>query len=256
VLHGNPFLQSSLADIQRSLGAVDSLVSPAFQDATLSRSFAGFNVLTADALASVTTPAFADKAGTLSATPTLTYLAAKDSMTQTLAVTGLTANGVVKAGEIIQVTGRNRLNLSTRQPMLNASGAQVLWTAVVTADVTLNGSGAGDLVCTGPAIFESGGAYNTTDTALASGDVVTLLYPASAVTQANLFYHKNAFGIGSVPIEKLFSTDTIGTSKDGLQMRCSKGASIRENKQIVRFDLRPAYSALNPFFAGQGFGTP
>ena len=253
---GNPFLQSSLADIQRSLGAVDSLVSPAFQNATLSRSFAGFNVLTADALASVTTPAFADKAGTLSATPTLTYLAAKDSMTQTLAVTGLTADGVVKAGEIIQVTGRNRLNLSTRQPMLNASGAQVLWTAVVTADVTLNGSGAGDLVCTGPAIFESGGAYNTTDTALASGDVVTLLYPASAVTQANLFYHKNAFGIGSVPIEKLFSTDTVGTSKDGLQLRCSKGASIRENKQIVRFDLRPAYSALNPFFAGQGFGTP
>lgn len=251
---GNPFLQSSLADIQRSLGAVDNLVSPAFRDATLSNKFAGFKVLTADALATVTTGAFADKAGTLSATPTLTYVAAKDTMTQTLAVTGFTANGVVKAGEIIQVTGRNRLNLSTRQPMLNAAGAQVLWTAVVTADVTLNGSGAGNLVCTGPAIFESSGAYNTTDTALASGDVVTLLYPASAVTQPNLFYHKDAFGIGSVPIEKLFSTDTVGTSKDGLQMRCSKGASIRENKQIVRFDLRPAYSALNPFFAGQGFG--
>ena len=253
---GNPFLQSSLADIQRSLGAVDSLVSPAFRDATLSNQFAGFKVMTADALATVTTGAFADKAGTLSATPTLTYVAAKDSMTQVLAVTGFTASGVIKAGEVIQVTGRNRLNLSTRQPVLNAAGAQVLWTAVVTADVTLDGSGAGSLVCTGPAIFESGGAYNTTDTALASGDVVTMLYPASAVTQANLFYHKNAFGIGSVPIEKLFSTDTIGTSKDGLQIRCSKGASIRENKQIVRFDIRPAYAALNPFFAGQGFGTP
>jgi hypothetical protein len=253
---GNPFLQSSLADIQRSLGTADSLVSPAFQDATLSKSFAGFKVLTADALATVTTGVFADKAGTLTATPTATYLAAKDTMTQTLAVTAFTANGVVKAGEIIQVTGRNRLNLATRQPMLNAAGAQVLWTAVVTADVTLDGSGAGNLVCTGPAIRESGGAYNTVDSALTSGDVVTLLYPASAVTQANLFYHKDAFGIGSCPIDKLFSTDTIGTSKDGLQMRCSKGASIRENKQIVRFDLRPAYAALNPFFAGQGFGTP
>jgi len=253
---GNPFLQSSLADIQRSLGAADPLVSEAFRNATLSSSFAGFKVLTADALATVTTGAMADKAGTLSATPTLTYVAAKDSMTQTLSVTGMTAAAVIKAGEIIQVTGRNRLNLSTRQPVLNAAGAQVLWTATVTADVTLDGSGAGDLVCTGPAIYEASGAYNTTDTALASGDVVTMLYPASAVTQANLFYHKDAFGIGSVPIEKLFSTDTVGTSKDGLQIRCSKGASIRENKQIVRFDLRPAYSALNPFFAGQGFGTP
>ena len=253
---GNPFLQSSLADIQRSLGAVDNLVSPAFRDATLSNSFAGFKVMTADALATVTTGAMADKAGTLASTPTLTYTAAKNSMTQELAVAGMTNNAVIKAGEIIQVTGRNRLNLATRQPMLNAAGAQVLWTATVTADVTLSGSGTGTLVCTGPAIFESGGAYNTTSTALASGDVVTMLYPASAVTQANLFYHKDAFGIGSVPIEKLFSTDTVGTSKDGLQLRCSKGASIRENKQIVRFDLRPAYAALNPFFSGQGFGTP
>jgi hypothetical protein len=252
---GNPFMQAALADVQKSLNTVDSLVSPAFRDATLSNSFAGFKVLTSDNLSTVTTGAFADKAGTLSGTPTATYSAAKDTMTQSLAVTGLTAAGVVKAGEIIQVTGRNRLNLSTRNPMLDASGAQVLWTAVVTADVTLSG-GAGTLVCTGPAIYEATGAYNTVDSALTSGDVVTLLYPASAVTQPNLFFHKNAFGIGSVPIEKLYSTDTLGVTKDGLQLRCSKGTSIRENKQIVRFDLRPAYAALNPFFAGQGFGTP
>lgn len=254
--NGNPFLQSQLADIQRSIGAVDSLVSPAFQNATLSNNFAGFKVMTADALATVTTDVMADKAGTLANTPTLTYTAAKDSMTQELAVAGMSNNAVIKAGEIIQVTGRNRLNLATRQPMLNAAGAQVLWTATVTADVTLSGTGTGTLVCTGPAIFESGGAYNTTSTALASGDVVTMLYPASAVTQANLFYHKDAFGIGSVPIDKLFSTDTLGTTEDGLQIRCSKGADISKNKQIVRFDLRPAYAALNPFFAGQGFGTP
>ena len=253
---GNPFMQVALADIQRSLGAVDTLVSQAFKDVTLANNFAGFKVLTSTALNSVTTGIFADKAGTLSGTPTATYDSVKNTMTQSLAVTGLTAAGVVKAGEIIQVTGRNRLNLSSKQPVLDASGAQVLWTATVTADVTLSG-GAGTLVCTGPAIFESGsglGGYNSVDTALTSGDVVTLLYPASAVTQPNLFYHRDAFGIGSVPIEKLFSTDTIGTTKDGLQLRCSKGASIRENKQIVRFDLRPAYAALNPFFAGQGFG--
>jgi hypothetical protein len=148
------------------------------------------------------------------------------------------------------------LNLSTRNPVLNAAGAQVLWTATVTADVTLGASGEGTLVCTGPAIFEATGAYNSVDTALTSGDVVTLLYPDSAVTQANLFYHKDAFGIGSVPIKKLFSTDTNGITEDGMQLRCSKGADLLANKQIVRFDLRPAYVAFNPFFAGQGFGTP
>jgi len=252
---GNPFMQVALAEIQRSIGAVDPLVSQAFRDATIANNFAGMKVMTSTALNAVTVGNFTDRAGTLSATPTATYLSVKDTMVQTLAVTALAANTVVKAGEIITVTGRNRLNLSTRQAALNAAGAGILWTGVVTADVTLDGSGAGNLVVAGPAVFESGGAYNSVASALTSGDVVTLTYPANATTQGNLFYHKNAFGIGSVPIEKLFSTDTIGTSKDGLQLRCSKGASIRENKQIVRFDLRPAYASLNTYFAGKGFGT-
>jgi len=252
---GNPFLQTALADVQRSLGAADPLVSEAFRNATLADNFGGMRVMTADTLATAT-GAGADRAGTLTGTPTATYVAAKDTMTQTLAVTAFQANTVVKAGEIIQVTGRNRLNLSTRNPVINAAGAQVVWTAVVTAEVTLDAAGAGNIVVTGPGVFESAGAYNTVDTAITSGDVVTLLYPDGAVTQPNLFYHRDAFGVGSVPIEKLYSTDTIGTTMDGMQLRCSKGASIRENKQIVRFDLRPAYAALNPFFAGQGFGTP
>ena len=252
---GNPFLQTALADIQRSLGAADPLVSEAFRNATLADKFGGLRVLTADTLATAA-GAGADRAGTLTGSPTPTYVGAKDTMTQTLAVTAFQANTVVKAGEIIQVTGRNRLNLSTRNPVVNATGGPIVWTAVVTAEVTLDGSGAGNLVVTGPGIFEATGAYNTVDTAITSGDVVTLLYPSGSVTQPNLFYHRDAFGVGSVPIEKLFSTDTLGTTVDGMQLRCSKGASVRENKQIVRFDLRPAYAALNPFFAGQGFGTP
>jgi hypothetical protein len=65
-----------------------------------------------------------------------------------------------------------------------------------------------------------------------------------------------AFGIGSVPIKKLHSTDTLGTTEDGLQIRVSKGVGFLENNQKVRFDFRPAYAVYNPFFAGQGFGTP
>jgi hypothetical protein len=52
----------------------------------------------------------------------------------------------------------------------------------------------------------------------------------------------------------LYSTDTIGELKDGLQFRVSKYADGDANKQIVRIDFRPAYAVLNPFFAGQAFG--
>ena len=255
----NSFTQRSLASNQRSLGAggvAGQLIETAHEKATISKNFAGFDsVMTASTLASHTQPATGDRAGTLSATPTGTYLAHKDTMTQTLAVTGFgTFSGTIPAGTVIQVTGRNRLNLSTRQPIIDETGANLLWTGVVTADATLT-TGAGNLLVSGPAIFEAAGQYNTVSSALTSGDVVTLLGADSTLYQPNIFWHKNAFSIGSVPMQKLYSTDTIATTEDGMQIRVSKGASIRENKQIVRFDYRPAYGVMNPFFAGQGFGT-
>ena len=258
----NPFTQVALSNEQRSLGAggvAGTLVSDAQKKATITSMFAGFDqVMTATTLASYTNSSVADRAGTLAASPIVTYVGAKDTMTQALSVTAMGVAAVVKAGETIQITGRNRLNLNTRQTILDAAGAPILWTATVTADVTLGGSGEGILVCTGPAIFESGVttgvAYNTVDTAPVSGDVITRLGTADDVIQPNLFWHKQAFSIGSVPIKKLFSTDTLATTEDGLQIRVSKYADGDANKQIVRFDLRPAFAALNPFFAGQGFG--
>lgn len=250
----NPFSQAALANDQRSLG-VNPEVGSANEMATVTKNFAGFDVKTATTLASYMSGAGADRAGTLSANPDVTYITAKDTMTQSLAVAGFEANLEIKAGEQIQITGRNRLNLSTRQAVLDSTGSQVLFTGTVVADVTLSGTGTGTIVVTGPAIYEATGAYNTVDSAPVSGDVVTLLGSASTVYQPNLFWHPDAFSIASVPIRKLHSTDTIATTADGLQLRCSKYSDGDANKQTVRFDLRPAYAVLNPFFAGQGYGV-
>ena len=254
----NPFTQRKLAAGNRGLGAggvAGGLVKTAVDKAIIDSNFAGMTVMTATTLANYRTGTGADRAGTLTANPVVTYLAAKDTMKQTLAVTAMQANLVVKAGETITIAGRYRLNLSTREVILDEDGSPVLWSATVAEDVTLSGAGAGNIVVTGPAIYEADGAYNTVDSAPLSGDVVTLLGGADSIIQPNLFWHKQAFGIGFVPIEKLYSTDTVGTTEDGLQVRVSKGASIRENKQIIRFDIRPAYAALNPFLAGKGFGV-
>ena len=253
----NPFTQVSLASNQRSLGAGGSaggLIKTAVDRATIDENFAGMKVMTATTLASYTTGVGADRAGTVVGTPVATYLAAKDTMTQVIGVTAFQANLVVKAGETITVTGRNRLNLSTRQPILNAAGAQILFSGTVTADVTLGASGEGNLTITGPAIFEAAGQYNTVDSAIAASDVVTLGGAASTIIQPNLFWHKQAFAIGSVPIKKLQSVDTLATTEDGLQFRVSKGSDFTKNEQKVRFDFRPAYGVMNPFFAGQSFG--
>jgi len=255
----NPYTQRKLAGIQRALGAggtAGELITEAHQKSTISSMFAGFDrVMTATTLPRYTTDAASDRAGTLTATPTATYLGAKDSMTMSIAVTAMGANAVVAAGEVIQIAGRYRTNLSTRRQILDDTGASILFTGVVTAPVTLGASGEGTLVISGPAIYEATGAYNTVASAAASGDVVTRLGAAGATLQPNLFWHKEAFAIGSVPLEKLYATDTIATTEDGLQLRISKFSDGTKNTQMIRYDFRPAYACLNPFFAGQGWGS-
>jgi hypothetical protein len=255
----NPFTQRKLASTNRSLGAggaAGGAIKTALDRAIIDENFAGMKVMTATTLGSYTTGAGADRAGTVVGTPVATYVGAKDTMTQVIGVTAFQANLVVAAGETVTVTGRNRLNLSTRQTILDETGAVIVFSGTVTSTVTLDGSGAGNLVITGPAIFEAAGQYNTVDSAIAASDVVTLGGAASTIIQPNLFWHKQAFSVGSVPIKKLHSTDTIGTTKDGLQLRVSKGVGFLENQQKVRIDFRPAYGVMNPFFAGQGFGAP
>lgn len=250
----NDFTQVKLASEQRSIG-VNPEAGSANTQAVVKENFAGMRVMACNTLGSYTTGTGSNRDGTLTAAPTATYVGAKDTMTQSIAVTGFQANLEVKAGETITIAGRNRLNLSTRQPVVDETGAQIVFSGTVTADVTLNGSGAGTLVITGPAINETNGQYNTVDSAPQSGDVVTLGGSASSIIQPNLFWHKQAFSVGSVPMEKLYSTDTIATTRDGLQLRVSKGVGFLENQKKIRIDFRPAYAALNPFFAGQAFGS-
>jgi len=252
----NPFSQTALANEQRSLG-VNPQAGDANTKATVAENFAGFGkVMTATGLDTYSIPTGADRVGALAANPIVTYLNAKDTMTQVLSISGLTANLEIKAGQPIQITGVNRLNLSTRKPFIDATGSQVEYTAVVTEDATADGAGAVTLTVTGPAIYEVGGAYNTVTRAPIAGDVVTLLGSEDTVNQPNLFFHRDAFTIASVPMEKLDAQDSMGMTEDGLQLRVSKGSNFEGNVNKLRIDLHPAFGVMNPFMAGQGYGLP
>ncbi len=251
-----PGTEQNLAALQTQLNSgSDSLVDDAWGNSVMKDNFAGFRVMTSNALPSRTITTAADLVGALSGAPTPTYAGAKDTMTQVWAVSGFTNSAVVKAGDILQVTGKYRVSGSTRLPVFNAAGAQVLFQGIVTEDVTLSGSGTGNIVVSGAGIFEANGAYNTVNAALATSDVVTILGSTGAVVQPNLFFHPDAFGIGTVKLPKLSATDTVATTSDGFSIRVTHYSDGDSNKQKVRFDLLPAFAALNPFMAGQGFGA-
>jgi carbon monoxide dehydrogenase subunit G len=251
----NPFTVAGLASAQSGLNSVDSLIRTAWENAQISTNFGGLRALSATTLASFTSSSGADRAGTLSSAPDATYVTAKDTMTQSLAVTGFQANMVVKAGELVTIASVNRLNCSTRQAMVSATGGNVAWTGVVTADVTLGASGEGTLVVAGPAIYEATGQYNTVTAAPANGAVITIVSATATLYQPNLFYAKQAFGLGTVKLPKLYSTDTVATTSDGMSIRISKYSDGNANSQQIRFDLLPAYACFNPLMSGQGFGV-
>jgi hypothetical protein len=249
----NPFTTTALSSAQNGLNAADGLVRTAWEKAQISQNFGGMMALTSNALSSYTSGDSSDRVGALAATPDATYVTAKDTMQQTLSISGLDGT-TIKAGDMVTITGVNRLNVATRQPILDASGAQVPWTGTVVADATITG-GAATVVVSGAAIYEANGQYNNVTAAPAISDVVTILGAASTLYQPNLFYTKQAFGIGTVKLPKLYSTDTIATTSDGFSIRVSKYADGDANTQKIRFDLLPAYACFNPLFAGQGFGV-
>ena len=248
----NPFTTTALSSAQNGLNAADGLVRTAWEKAQISQNFGGMMALTSNALSSYTSGSTTDRAGTLNGAPNATYLAAKDTMQQTLVLAGL-GTGTIKAGDQVTIAGVNRLNVATREAILDSAGAQVLWTGTVLEDVTI-AANAATITVSGAAIFEANGQYNNVDAAPADGAVVTILGAASTLYQPNMFFTKQAFGLGTVKLPKLYSTDTIATTSDGMSIRVSKYADGDANTQKIRFDLLPAYACFNPSFAGQGYG--
>ena len=257
----NPHTTVTLANLQNALASGSpSLVDNAWEKSMISRNFAGFQVLESTHLYGFTSATTGDLVGAVDGAPTLTYVGAKDTMTQVITVDafGTYAGGVDalkgQAVEIAAVSGAlNQLSLSTRSAIVNSAGANQLWRGNIVSNTAFT-SGAGTITVTGPALYEANGGYNTVSQAIADNDVITILGADTTFYQPNLVLHPQAFGLGTVKLPKLYSTDTVATTKDGMSIRVSKYSDGDTNKQKIRFDLLPAYSVFNPWFGGQAWG--
>lgn len=250
----NPFGETNLAKLTNGLASgAERLVTNAWEDAQLSTKFGGMRALCSNALSSYTSGTATDRAGTLAATPTATYVSTKDTYTQQWSLTGLSDTGTITAGETIEVVGRHYINLKTRQVIKGADGLPINFRATVLVGGTAV-SGALTVTVAPCAIYEADGQYNNISSPVTSGDVINILGDASTNYQPNLFYSKAAIGVGFVKLPKLHSTDTVMTMKNGISIRISRYANGDANKNIVRFDCLPAFACFNPLFGGKGWG--
>jgi len=174
----NPYTRQKLADLQSGLANGDgSLVNDAWRKAIIAKDFGGIQALSSNAMKTYQAGASTLRTGTVSSTPDSTYVTAKDTMTQTLVLTGLTASvtNAVRAGDLIRITqaNRTRLNPHTKQVIFDASGLPIQYTYVVVTGGNTNGSGVVTVTVSAAAINESG-AFDNINTAITAGDTFAL----------------------------------------------------------------------------------
>lgn len=251
----NPFARMKLAGQAQGLFSKE-MAESAWEKAMVSRNVGGATILESNALPTHTTGTdWASDTVTLNATPTQTYLAAKDTLQTTLVLTGLDNGDTVLAGDRLQIATRYRVGQSNKGVILDASGNRIAWQCVVVTGGTVSG-GTVSIVVQGPAIYEAGGQYNRLEAALTSGDAVTLLGTSATTYQQNIWWHKNALGLAFVDLEPLPALESkTATTESGFSIRISMGSNITTAKTTVRADVQPCLGVFEPDRGGIFWGS-
>ncbi|MBN4865480.1 MULTISPECIES: P22 phage major capsid protein family protein [Providencia] len=252
----DPWSAQRLADAQTGLHASDQLVRTAWENAQIPGNFGGIKALMSNGLASREQ---GDFGGTLTVktAPTVDYTAIKDSYQFSVALTGATASktGFFKAGDQVKFTATHWLNQQSKQTLYNGSTA-ISFTATVLEDANSDGTGDVTVKLSGVPVYDAvNKQYNAVDRKVAAGDEVVVIGTAKQQMKPNLFFNKMFCGLGTIPLPKLHSIDSAVATYEGFSIRVHKYADGDANKQMMRFDLLPAYVCFNPHFGGQFFGN-
>lgn len=252
----DPWSAQRLADAQTGLHASDQLVRTAWENAQIPGNFGGIKALMSNGLASREQ---GDFGGTLTVktAPTVDYTAIKDSYQFSVTLTGATASktGFFKAGDQVKFTATHWLNQQSKQTLYNGSTA-ISFTATVLEDANSDGTGDVTVKLSGVPVYDAvNKQYNAVDRKVAAGDEVVVIGTAKQQMKPNLFFNKMFCGLGTIPLPKLHSIDSAVATYEGFSIRVHKYADGDANKQMMRFDLLPAYVCFNPHFGGQFFGN-
>lgn len=162
------------------------------------------------------------------------------STSQTLLVDGFTVTtGTAKAGDRFTIAGVYAVNPVSKETL------SVLQEFVVQADATADGSGNASLTIS-PAIITSG-AFQTVSAAPADNAAITFV---STSYVANMAFHKNAFGLVTVPLELPDGAAFKARQSDnGFSVRVVKDYDIDADEDIIRLDILYGVKALYPELA-------
>ena len=165
----------------------------------------------------------------------------------TIAITGAGAAGTVKIGDVFTVAGCYAVNPQTRE----STGS--LFQFVALADVTLDGSGAGNI--TVAPIYTAANALATVDSFPASGAAVVFVGAASGQYAQNLVYHRDAITFATADLLLPGGVDMASRAvHNGISLRVVRQYDINNDRMPCRVDVLYGYSAIRPQMAARIWG--
>ncbi len=164
-----------------------------------------------------------------------------------IAITGAGANATVRTGDVFTVADCFAVNPQTRE----STGS--LFQFVATADVTLNGSGAGTI--TVAPIYSAGNALATVDVLPQSGKAVVFVGAASTSYAQNIAYHRDAIAFATADLLLPQGVDMASRAvHNGISLRVVRQYDINNDRMPCRVDVLYGYNTIRPQMACRVWG--
>ena len=185
--------------------------------------------------------------GTRTATGGTLSAAVSTQGATTIAITGAGADATVKAGDVFTVADCYAVNPQTRE----STGS--LFQFVALADVTLNGSGAGNV--TVAPIYTAANALATVDSFPASGKAVVFVGASGGQYAQNMVYHKDAIAFATADLLLPGGVDMAARAvHNGISLRVVRQYDINNDRMPCRVDVLYGYNTIRPQMAARIWG--
>lgn len=159
--------------------------------------------------------------------------------------------GIVKAGDIFTIAGVYSVNPVTK---LSTGKLQQF---VVTADANSGASTGPATISISPSIILASGATPTLATVSnspADDALITVLGTGGNVGLMNVYFHKDAFTLASLPLQTYGGLDKCALVNDpdtGITIRIMQGVDVTNDKLLVRGDVLYGWAATRPEWAAR-----
>lgn len=252
----NPAARYAIAGNQTTLGAWDGKVKTAYEKAMMGE-IAGFDTFATQNIPNHVRGVATGTPLINGAAQNVTYAAAVgNGWSQTLATDGWTnsTTGILKAGDVFTIAGVFAVNPVPGEGSTGKVVMPYLQQFTVLADANSGATTGPATLTISPPIITSG-PQQTVSAAPADNVAITVYGSSSNPSPQNLFFHKNAFALVTVP---LVMPDGVAfkaqENYDGLSMRVVKDYDITNDKEIIRLDVLYGVKAIYPDLAARVWG--